>query len=77
MINLTSDYKFKSKKRPVSAVADNVEIRNVNKVIVKTNKSIALPAELQGHCNVFYNIFNTNQHFFLLCLYEKKLSMHY
>ena len=28
------------KKRPVSAVADNVEIRNVNKVIVKTSKKI-------------------------------------
>ena len=27
-------------KRPVSAVADNVEIRNANKIIVKTNKKI-------------------------------------
>ena len=27
-------------KRPVSAVADNVEIRNAKKVVVKTNKKI-------------------------------------
>ena len=27
-------------KRPVSAVADNVEIRNAKKIIVKTNKKI-------------------------------------
>ena len=29
-------------KRPVSAVADNVEIRNAKKIIVKTNKKIKL-----------------------------------
>ena len=40
-------------------------------------KSIALPAELQGHPVFFYNIFITNQEFFLPCLYEKKLLMHY
>ena len=28
------------KKRPVSAVADNVEVRNVKKIIIKTNKKI-------------------------------------
>ena len=39
-------------------------------------KSRALPAELQG-CWIFFIIYNTNQHFFLLCLYEKKLWMHY
>ena len=29
-----------SLKRPVSAVADNIEIRNAKKVIIKTNKKI-------------------------------------
>ena len=28
------------KKRPVSAVADNIEVRNAKNIIVKTNKSI-------------------------------------
>ena len=28
------------KKRPISAVADNIEVRNAKKVIVKTNKKI-------------------------------------
>ena len=28
------------KKRPISAVADNMEIRNANKIIIKTNKKI-------------------------------------
>ena len=29
-----------SKKRPISAVADNIEIRNAKKIIIKTNKKI-------------------------------------
>ncbi len=29
-----------SKKRPISAVADNIEVRNAKKIIIKTNKSI-------------------------------------
>ena len=29
-----------SKKRPISAVADNMEIRNAKKIIIKTNKKI-------------------------------------
>ena len=26
------------KKRPISAVADNIEVRNAKKIIIKTNK---------------------------------------
>ena len=43
IVNDTSIIKIKNLnivKRPVSAVADNVEIRNANKIIVKTNKKI-------------------------------------
>ena len=29
-----------SKKRPISAVADNIEVRNANKITIKTNKKI-------------------------------------
>ena len=29
-----------SKKRPISAVADNIEVRNAKKIIIKTNKKI-------------------------------------
>tara|TARA_A100001011_G_scaffold13007_1_gene13967 strand:- start:177 stop:947 length:771 start_codon:yes stop_codon:yes gene_type:complete len=29
-----------SKKRPISAVADNIEVRNANNIIIKTNKKI-------------------------------------
>ena len=28
------------KKRPISAVADNIEVRNAKNVIIKTNKKI-------------------------------------
>ncbi len=28
------------KKRPISAVADNIEVRNAKKIIIKTNKKI-------------------------------------
>ena len=28
------------KKRPISAVADNIEVRNAKKIIIKTNKNI-------------------------------------
>ena len=28
------------KKRPISSVADNIEVRNAKKIIVKTNKKI-------------------------------------
>ena len=27
-------------KRPISAVADNIEVRNANQIIIKTNKKI-------------------------------------
>ena len=29
-----------SKKRPISAVADNIEVRNAKKITIKTNKNI-------------------------------------
>ena len=29
-----------AKKRPISAVADNIEVRNAKKIIIKTNKNI-------------------------------------
>ncbi len=29
-----------SKKRPISAVADNIEVRNAKNIIVKTNQKI-------------------------------------
>ena len=29
-----------SKKRPISAVADNIEVRNAKSIIIKTNKKI-------------------------------------
>ena len=29
-----------SKKRPISAVADNIEVRNAKNIIIKTNKKI-------------------------------------
>ena len=28
------------KKRPISAVADNIEVRNAKKIIIRTNKNI-------------------------------------
>ena len=28
------------KKRPISAVADNIEVRNAKKIIIRTNKKI-------------------------------------
>ena len=31
---------FNPKKRPVSAVADNIEVRNAKKIIIRTNKNI-------------------------------------
>ena len=29
-----------AKKRPISAVADNIEVRNAKKIIIKTNRNI-------------------------------------
>ena len=40
MINQKLYNKFKSNKRPVSAVADNVEVRNAKKIIVKVHPQI-------------------------------------
>ena len=39
VINLKLSLKFKSKKRPISAVADNVEMRNAKKNYCKSSKS--------------------------------------
>ena len=38
MKNQNSNKKFKSKKRPISAVADNVEVRNAKHISIKINK---------------------------------------
>ena len=45
LIGLFLGFKFfiknlNPKKRPISAVADNIEVRNAKKVIVKTNQRI-------------------------------------
>ena len=39
-INLNINKKFKSLKRPISAVADNIEVRNAQNIVIKTNHKI-------------------------------------